>query len=277
MKRRLEILLRHLNPVGFHNDSKRQYTQLSSMIGILPVQNPLEKLSDILKRYLGKMIQQGKIPFYFSSIIQRYFLSRIHYFNMIEILIAISIIVTFSGLTGVVIARKYEESKEANAKLDLVRIQDGLTLYFTKNNKYPLDLEQLLEYGDLSKVPVDPWGNNYVYVPYVHWSKLNTMLNTKNLKPEDFGMTVEILKRLSRVVSTLPETLAPMDIITMAAEQPFAICVGTKIPRFPSSINVVVSRDKVKMVAQWMKTALEKSSAIPELHDALKSLISYVK
>jgi type II secretory pathway pseudopilin PulG len=63
---------------------------------------------------------------------------------MIEILIAISIIVTFSSLTGAVFARKYEESKESYSKLDLGKIQDGLTMYFTKNGKYPLELEQLV-------------------------------------------------------------------------------------------------------------------------------------
>lgn len=78
---------------------------------------------------------------------------------MIEILIAISIIVTFSSLTGAVFVRKYEESKDSYAKLDLIKIQEALVMYFTKNSRFPLELDQLLEGGDLARIPNDPWNS----------------------------------------------------------------------------------------------------------------------
>eukprot|EP01080_Neovahlkampfia_damariscottae_P004248 gene4248-7585_t len=197
---------------------------------------------------------------------------------MIEILIAVSIIVTFSGLTGVVMARKYEESKEAYAKIDLIKIQEGLIMYFTKNSKYPLDLEQLLENGDLSKIPLDPWGSSYLYFPHIDWVRLTRVLNGKNLKnDEQFNYFIEGLKRLSAVLNSLPESIEPIEMISIASEQPFSICVGTKIPKFPSTVNVNVSRDKIKQTANLMKIALEKSSSIPELNEILTKLISQIK
>jgi type II secretory pathway pseudopilin PulG len=73
---------------------------------------------------------------------------------MIEILIAISIIVTFSGLTGAVFAQIYEDTRISNAQLDLASIQEALVMYFTRNFRYPLELDELLERGDLNKVRV---------------------------------------------------------------------------------------------------------------------------
>lgn len=63
----------------------------------------------------------------------------------------------------------------------------------------------------------------------------------------------------------------------MASEQPFAICLAPKLVRFPSSVNVNISRDKMKQVAQHIKVCLEKSSTIPELNEVLSTLVSQIK
>jgi hypothetical protein len=122
--KRLEILINQINP-------KRTFSSV------------VKKKEINIKQFLQKIIETKKLPVFLEYYVQIFLLKRSH-FNMIEILIAVSIIVTFSGLTGVVMARKYEESKESYAKLDLIKIQEGLIMYFTKNSQYPLDLEQLV-------------------------------------------------------------------------------------------------------------------------------------
>src|SRR5690349_17153408 len=68
-----------------------------------------------IKEKLSNLIKSKKLPFFLQSYLVTFY--QKHYFNMIEILIAISIIVTFSTLTGAVFAKKWEESKENYAKL----------------------------------------------------------------------------------------------------------------------------------------------------------------
>jgi hypothetical protein len=60
----------------------------------------------------------------------------------------------------------------------------------------------------------------------------------------------------------------------MAVEQPFSISIGNKIPKFPSTITVIVSREKVKQTAEMIKLAKERSSTIPELYQLLENLVS---
>ncbi|EFC48928.1 predicted protein [Naegleria gruberi] len=192
----------------------------------------------------------------------------IHHLSMIEILIAISIIVTFSGLTGAVLAQVYEESRVSNALLDLAKLQEGLVLYFTRHGKYPLSLEDLLEGGELNKVPKDPWGTDYLYVPHLDWNRLNRILlttttsNSGNNSTSQQQLTYfnEVLKRMETVLITLPGGVTPMSLLAIANEQPFCICVGTKIPRFPSKIDVDVSRERIRYVANLMKMSMERSS-----------------
>lgn len=109
--------------------------------------NRYVKTQDInqwIRTKLNHLSIEKKLPFFLDQFVNTIYKKR--NFNMIEILIAISIIVTFSSLTGAVFAKKWEESKENYAKLDLVKIQEGLVMYFTKNSRYPLDLDQLVRF-----------------------------------------------------------------------------------------------------------------------------------
>ncbi|KAL9644360.1 hypothetical protein ABK040_005818 [Willaertia magna] len=234
---------------------------------------------------------------------------HVHFFNMIEILIGISIIVTFSGLTGAVLAQVYEESRVSNALLDLAKLQEGLVLYYTRHGKYPLALEDLLQGGELNKVPKDPWGTDYVYVPHLDWNRLNRILTTTSSSTtlssgsiasssQQLAYYVEVLKRMENVLLTLPTGISPMSILAIANEQPFCICVGTKIPRFPSKIDIDVSRERIRYVANLMKMAVERSSyatggnnnnaqqqqggsslmnQFGELHNRMKSIVNIAK
>lgn len=95
-----------------------------------------------IRNKLNYIKSENNLPIFLKQFLITYYQKK--NFNMIEILIAISIIVTFSSLTGALFARKWEESKENYAKLDLIKIQEGLVMYFTKNSTYPLDLDQLV-------------------------------------------------------------------------------------------------------------------------------------
>ena len=127
MNKRLEILINQINP-------RRVFET---------IQKNSENKMSYIKLHLERIIKTKKLPIFLEYYIQSFLIKK-HHFNMIEILIAVSIIVTFSGLTGIVMAKKYEESKEAYSKIDLIKIQEGLIMYFTKNSRYPLDLEQLV-------------------------------------------------------------------------------------------------------------------------------------
>jgi hypothetical protein len=215
LKSRMNIIISHIN--GFKNNQvvniiKTQVSkQMNMKMNMKKITLNLQNLLDILSK--AHIFQfHPYLNFYVKNFLSQ---ERKNHFNMIEILIAISIIVTFSGLTGAVFARKYEESKDSNAKMDLLRIQEGLVMYFTKNSKYPLDLEQLvfiifklkLENGDLSKVPKDPWGSSYLYVPHIDWFILTRILSSKVPKQDELVYFIEAIKRLTQVLSSLPQSI----------------------------------------------------------------------
>jgi hypothetical protein len=129
----------------------------------------------------------------------------------------------------------------------------------------------------LSKIPVDPWGSPYLYVPFVDWLKISRMLNVKNPSAAQFTLFIESIKKLNIVLNSLPNSVESINILAMASEQPFAICLAPKLVRFPSSVNVNISRDKLKQIGQLIKQCHEKSTTIPELHETLSQMITQVK
>jgi len=271
-------------PLSFHLLKKFLFTQLhlqnnkkiaSSTLSILPFISMttlgVASKRDWVKSYISSISKSFKQT---SSMIRPlsnipYSHMTVHHLSMIEILIAISIIVTFSGLTGAVLAQVYEESRVSNALLDLSKLQEGLVLYYTRHGKYPLALEDLLTGGELNKVPKDPWGTDYLYVPHLDWNRLNRLLLTTTTggsgasqqQQQQLSYFNEVLKRMETVLVTLPGgSVTPMSLLAIANEQPFCICVGTKIPRFPSKIDVDVSRERIRYVASLMKMSMERSS-----------------
>jgi general secretion pathway protein G len=163
---RIQVIMKHLLP-QVHNNM-----QSTSRNFISPSASPLSKSLVIpqrnsIQKMLSHLFQVVQWKNFYDPQNIIHVIQRQHNFNMIEILIAISIIVTFSGLTGAKFAQKYEETRVSNAQLDLARIQEGLVMYYTRKASYPLDLEELLENGDLNKVPKDPWGTDYLYIPHL--------------------------------------------------------------------------------------------------------------
>jgi len=60
----------------------------------------------------------------------------------------------------------------------------------------------------LNKVPRDPWGQDYVYMPQVDWSRLTRILATKSASnQQQIQYFVEALKRMKNGLAMLPESI----------------------------------------------------------------------
>jgi general secretion pathway protein G len=87
--------------------------------------------------------------------------------TLIEIMVVITILGLIMAAVGVSVIPKLEEAKQDTARLDIKNIQSALKLYYTKKGKYPdtgTGLRALVETQNLDKIPLDPWGHEYVYM-----------------------------------------------------------------------------------------------------------------
>lgn len=101
-------------------------------------------------------------------------------FSLIEIMVVLVIIgVIVAGVGGKFLG-KADESRVKQVRVDFRTIEKALSLYKLDNYKYPTSeqgLEALIDRpsvdpipkqwqdgGYLDKLPIDPWGNPYVYI-----------------------------------------------------------------------------------------------------------------
>lgn len=103
-------------------------------------------------------------------------------FTLIELLVVIIIIGILAGYVGPKLMGHPEEAKQAKAKLQIQGIETALKMYKLDNGYYPSTeqgLQALVElpttgklpprwkkggYLEKSRVPRDPWNNDYVYL-----------------------------------------------------------------------------------------------------------------
>ncbi len=108
-------------------------------------------------------------------------------FTLIEIMVVIVILGILAGLLVPRIIGRPEEAKQLKAKIQIEGLETALKLYMLDNGNYP-DTEQGLQaliekpetgnqagkwrkggYLEKGKVPLDPWGNEFVYIsPGMH-------------------------------------------------------------------------------------------------------------
>ena len=108
-------------------------------------------------------------------------------FTLIEIMVVIVILGILAGLLVPRIIGRPEEAKQLKAKIQIEGLETALRLYKLDTGSYP-DTEQGLQalvekpetgktagkwrkggYLEKSKVPLDPWGNEFVYLsPGLH-------------------------------------------------------------------------------------------------------------
>lgn len=108
-------------------------------------------------------------------------------FTLIELLVVLIIIGILAGYIGPKIMGRPEEAKRTKAAMQIKGLETALQLYKLDNGNYPSTeqgLEALVElpqsgklppkwrqggYLEKSKVPQDPWSNDFVYLsPGVH-------------------------------------------------------------------------------------------------------------
>ena len=102
-------------------------------------------------------------------------------FTLIEIMVVVMIIGMLSAVVGVQLFNRYEKAKRKAAMIQIRQLQAALANYRLDNNRFPTTeqgLQALVEkpnsepsprnypqggYLDSKKVPLDPWGDPYVY------------------------------------------------------------------------------------------------------------------
>jgi len=103
-------------------------------------------------------------------------------FTLIEVLIVLLILTSLVGLVGVNVLRHQGEAKVKTARIQISQLVSALKLYKLEQGQFP-NTEQGLDalvkaplqqtgsspypaegYLDSSQVPMDPWGQPYVYL-----------------------------------------------------------------------------------------------------------------
>ncbi len=88
-------------------------------------------------------------------------------FTLIEIMVVIVILGLIIGAVGVAVIPKLGQAKTDRARLDIKQIENALKLYYVKKGNYPdtaTGLKALVDTKNLDKLPMDPWGKEYVYL-----------------------------------------------------------------------------------------------------------------
>ncbi len=101
---------------------------------------------------------------------------RVTGFTLIELMIVVVILGVLATIVMPRILNRPEQARRTKAKIDIRNIQSALALFKTDTGRFPTTSEGLQALvsdpgikgynsdGYLDKVPLDPWGNRYVYI-----------------------------------------------------------------------------------------------------------------
>ena len=97
-------------------------------------------------------------------------------FTLIEIMVVVFILGLLVTLVAPRIIGRTDEARVTKAKADIKAIEEALNMFKLDNGFYPSSAEGLAALvqgtprakrfnpdGYLSKIPIDPWGNEYLY------------------------------------------------------------------------------------------------------------------
>lgn len=101
-------------------------------------------------------------------------------FTLIEIMVVVVILGILAGIVVPQLLDRPEEARRTKAAVQIKSIEEALALYKLDNGNFPSTEQGLTalaqkpatgliptryrEGGYLKKIPLDPWGNNYVYL-----------------------------------------------------------------------------------------------------------------
>ncbi|MCY1039954.1 type II secretion system protein GspG [Corallococcus sp. bb12-1] len=86
--------------------------------------------------------------------------------TLIEIMVVITILGLVAAAVGVAVLGQLGAAKQKRVALDFGTIGQSLQLYVVKRGRLPdtvTGLRALVDEQILPKLPLDPWGNDYVY------------------------------------------------------------------------------------------------------------------
>ena len=89
-------------------------------------------------------------------------------FTLIEVLVVMAIIAILVSIAAPRYFNSVQKSKEAVLKQDLSTMRDAIDKYYSDNDKYPSELDDLVTKKYLRKIPIDPITDNastWVVVP----------------------------------------------------------------------------------------------------------------
>lgn len=89
-------------------------------------------------------------------------------FTLIELMVVMSIIVTFATIGMVQYRQSVVYARESVLRDDLFKMKEAIDQYYADKNQYPATLEDLVTSGYLRAIPKDPFTNttdSWVTVP----------------------------------------------------------------------------------------------------------------
>ncbi len=85
-------------------------------------------------------------------------------FTLVELMVVVAIIAILATTAGVYLLGALDDASQAKAQAEIKTLKAAITTDTIKNNrKLPNSLEDVAPFLDPAKVPLDPWGNPYVY------------------------------------------------------------------------------------------------------------------
>lgn len=84
-------------------------------------------------------------------------------FTLIELMVVIAILAILATTVGIYVFGALDDADQAKAKAEISNLKTAVKMYRIKNKRLPNTLDEVAPFLDPPKVPLDPWGNPYVY------------------------------------------------------------------------------------------------------------------
>jgi general secretion pathway protein G len=89
-------------------------------------------------------------------------------FTLVELMVVIAIIAILATIVGVNVLGALEDANRGSAQAQIRTFKTAIVSYKLAFGKFPDNLDQLINnskrpFLDAREVPMDPWGNPYVY------------------------------------------------------------------------------------------------------------------
>ncbi|MHC4598557.1 MAG: type II secretion system major pseudopilin GspG [Planctomycetota bacterium] len=91
-------------------------------------------------------------------------------FTLIEVMVVVVILGILATVVTIKVTQYLAKAKVNTARIQMRELMKGLELFKQENDKYPENLEELIEATEenpeafIDVIPLDPWGNGYEYM-----------------------------------------------------------------------------------------------------------------